>query len=255
MGVIWISLTKESEDSQNNKLLFLSGLKLVTEQAISDIPIYLCDSVLGCVVPEAKYQTSGGQFIPHLNAIILNVDYPDWVVVHEYAHGLAYNSEKSRSGFRTILENGLAADDSSNRWLDEYCAMLLEFSATEHKLENRQVDDEMYFTYFKMAEVFLTEIGASEELILKAYYGDEAARQEVDQCCQNRFNCSVFELDDIMLGFNDELREMTLELLQGKPIFYQRHLQRDSSGLEEKYQRLAELFPNFSYKIEYYDNF
>jgi hypothetical protein len=232
---------------------YLVSMEISPAQKLNEIPLYIYDSVFGSVVPELKYRSfADGQFIAALNAIVVSVEAPNWVSVHEYAHAMSYLVGKSECGWRKIDEQGLPEIKKSNNWLDEVCAMKLEFAVSESNLENRKKSDECYYTYYLMGKIFQKQTKIDDQLLLKGYFGDPQARMEVENHCRKQYGYSLFELGDIMLGFNPKLRKQTLDLLKGKPVNFQTTLTRDS-GLEEKYQNMTKLFPNFSAEISFYD--
>lgn len=224
---------------------WLEQQKLVPAQNPKSIPVYVNDYLLHSGVENDFPDVFGEMFDAQTNVVTVTGKYDSNIIAHEYFHAMGYNPTTKDAGFRKHIEGRRI---EGNLWLDEGVTMMGEFATHPTEIPNRRDHvDEMYDDgYFWLTQVYMQEIGVSQDELMRAYFGEEPYRNQLEEKTKQRFGCNITELGNIFFGYTNEAKKQTMQIIKGVPIVLEA---MEGSGLDEKYLDLKRFFPNIEVVI------
>ncbi|AKM77964.1 TPA: hypothetical protein DDZ49_03255 [Candidatus Wolfebacteria bacterium] len=223
---------------------WLEGNQLHPKQPPENVSVRIVDSLLAIGVPGGDIEDVRSQYKPDANIIMFNPEEGWFIPAHEYMHAMGSDKEGRVVGFRYINERN---EIKGNRWLDEGTAMIGEFAtnSAEDRGRDRERTDGYEFFYW-MTQQFIRELGITEAELLRAFFDQDGAREEFEKKVKERFNCTTEDLAIFPMAYSEEEREMVVRMLKGDAMTL---TVPDNEHAKEKYNALAELFPNIKIRI------
>jgi len=230
----------------NSFLKWTNENNITPMQNIDTIQIYIFDNILGYGSEEKDFKKGPiSQFGPESNAIYFDADCDLDILSHEYIHAASYSEGMKCIGFRTINEDG---NIGGNQWLDEGCAVIGEHATrlAPPSLENKEkleLYEEKINVYEKgylwLTKLFCKEIGWTEIDLVKAHFGQQPYRNNLEETVKEKFGCTIEDLNPLFLGYSDESHTNMESILSGEEIVLHT---KGNTGLREKYDKLKKVF-------------
>lgn len=219
---------------------WLSKQDLRPQQNPEDVPVYVSDPILHLGAGEDFKTISGELFDIKQNAISISGNEDDNILAHEYFHAMSHDPNTGEVGFSFPKEGELR----KNLWLDEGATMIGEFATHPTKEPNKRDKpdhDHIYGDgFYWLTQVYIKELGISETELLRTYFHNQPNRTNLEIKTQERFGCSIEQLKDIFFGSSPEAKEQTMKIIKREPVTLEA---MEGSGLDESYNRLAQIFP------------
>lgn len=235
------SFQKQAEDCYN----LAKKRGYITEA--KKVDIIISDSFLNKGLEHSEHAITLNSFDPDLNSVIMGYNQPNRGLAHEMGHALSYYPEQSRDGFRDIVKKPDGKTTlKKNYWFNEGVTIIWEELSVndDSVIPSRNDPRDSYYWYRETTRLILKESGASDELALQAYFGNEETRQTLEDKINNRFNCSLDDLE--CLSFSQDIG-MTKKIIAGEKVELKIKKSTHETVIKIM-KKLSEIFPNVSIK-------
>lgn len=240
-------IKKEAEEQIRLIKDWIESKGLFLSQDIDEIEIKITDRLIDFSLNGDEAEIPDSMFNYKRNIILIDAkDFEPGLLAHEFAHALSFSDSAERVGFREIIGK---EELGGNSWLDEGAAILFELEITEkQKTPNRKSLSGLYEDgYLWLTKIFMNEIGITQDDFLRAYFGQEEYRIEIERKTRERFGCGISELDDLFLGFSGDSKKMITDIISGKSVVLS---SISGSGVDKSHSRLTKVFTNIKLEIK-----
>lgn len=218
---------------------------LVPKQQPEQVPVFVVDPILYLASHNGSRPRPSNHFASSHNLVQITPGFNLSMMAHEYFHAMSHDKKTGVTGFMESEGKKLRG----NVWLNEGATMIGEFASFPTKHERkRDVPEAIYEQgYWWLTQRFLEEVGATEDELMKAYFGQEPERANLENKTHARFGCGIHDLNDLFFGSSEEAKAITEKIIRGEPVLLEA---RSGTGMDEKYERLANLFPHVTVTIK-----
>lgn len=235
------SFQKQAEDCYN----LAKKRGYITEA--KKIDIIISNPFLNKGLERLEYKIDLNTFNPDLNSVIIDCEQTNRALAHEMGHALSYYPEQSKDGFRDIVKKPDGKTTlKKNYWFNEGVTIIWEELSVndDSVIPSRNDPRDSYYWYRETTRLILKESVVSDELALRAYFGNEETRQTLEDKINNRFNCSLDDLE--CLSFSQDIG-MTKKIIAGEKVELKIKKSTHETVIKIM-KKLSEIFPNVSIK-------
>src|SRR3989339_758456 len=216
---------------------WLTVNQYVPRQPLERIHIVVTDQLLQLAFNNTDASSVMEEFHPEQNSVSISGQKPGNFLAHELIHALSHDPSTKETGFRQFQQG----KNTGNQWVDEGMAVLGELATFPNARSEQDDSDKLYLDgYLWMTQLFMNELGVTQSDLFKAYFGMSPYRSDLETNVQKKFGCSITDLNDLFLGYDDDDKKTIQNILQKKPVYLSAV---EGSGLDKKYLRLKQIFP------------
>ncbi len=202
--------------------------------------------------PLLKYGSAEPKAMPwerrydiHTDCIGICYGDPNILLAHEIGHALSADPDTKRSGFThrlSVRQEGKEEKWEGNKWLNEGTTVIWEeMSANDDSIiPQRGEKFDSYNWSRDAARLLIEELGLNEDTLLKAFFRNQEAISLLERRCQERFHCSIDDLDCLKIELDTDL---TKRIISGQPVEMKMNQSRHDAIIDTV-KKLQEIFPN-----------
>lgn len=209
-----------------------------------DYRIIITDNLLHHGLEHSEDTPAINTFSQSLNAVYVEYTQPNKLVAHEVGHALSLRPNEGRSGFATSEAEYKSTGRKGNKWFNEGVTVMWEdISVNDGSIiPSREAQHDYYGWSRDATRVIIDELKLDDDTVFKAYFGDRAARELIEKKVNERFKCSLDDLQCLTLKTDIDF---TRRVIYGEKVELTiKDTTHDS--VIKMMNKLSEIFPNVS---------
>lgn len=189
------------------------------------------------------------QYVANEDAVYVDIQGSHRLLVHELGHLLSTNVEKRLTPFGQLkLDEGQLRSPTELRWLEEGSTMIWEEFAVDDgsantTIQERQTPRSVYRRFRQTTKLIMKQIGIDQDTLMRGYFGDTGVVDLVRQKVQERFGCTLEDLDCLMTPATFTI---TRRIVEGEPVSIKTWPDPNDefNPAANNKEKLAKVFPN-----------
>lgn len=213
-------------------------------EGVKDIKILLSNKFFDKTQVDKQRHLTVNSYDDRQDIICIEAGQPNRLLAHEIGHALSTNREKGIAGFSRIREKG---EGLTIYWFNEGVTVLWEELSVDDASEIPQRNEKYDFRQWarETVKIIIREADIDEDVLMRAYFGGEDAKKVVGQKIQDRFRCTLEDLEPLCYSLDVEF---TKKIISGEIVEIPIH-KKTQKKIIESLKSLAVIFPNI-YLVE-----